>query len=53
MDKLLEKCNLPNLNEEEAETLYRLITPDETETEIKNMISNQPHDHINRCGKSI
>ena len=35
MDKFLEKCNLPKLNEEEAESLSRPITADEIETMIK------------------
>ena len=35
MDKLPEKYNLPKLNEEEAESLNRLITPDEIEAVIK------------------
>ena len=29
MDKFLEKCNFPKLNEEEAESLNRPITADE------------------------
>ena len=37
MDKFLEKYNLPKLNEEEAESLNRPTTPDETETVIKKL----------------
>ena len=37
MDNLLEKYNLPKLNEEEAENLNRPITPDEIETVIKKL----------------
>ena len=37
MDKFLEKYNLPKLNEEEAESLSRPITPDEIETVIKKL----------------
>ena len=37
MDKFLEKYNLPKLSEEEAESLNRPITPDETETLIKKL----------------
>ena len=37
MDKFLEKYNLPNLNEEEAENLNRPITADEIEEVIKNL----------------
>ena len=35
MDTFLEKCNLPKLNEEEAESLNRPITPDEIEKVMK------------------
>ena len=35
MDKFLEKYNLPKLSEEEAQSLNRPVTPDETETVIK------------------
>ena len=37
MDTFLEKYNLPKLNEEEAENLYRPITADETEAVIKKL----------------
>ena len=37
IDKFLEKCNLPKLSEEEAESLNRPITPDEIETVIKKL----------------
>ena len=37
MDKFLEKCNLPKLNEEEAGSLNRPITADEIETVIKKL----------------
>ena len=37
MDKLPEKYNLPKLNEEEAESLNRLIISDEIETVIKKL----------------
>ena len=37
MHKLLEKYNLLNLNEEEAESLNGPITPDEIETVIKKL----------------
>ena len=37
MDKFLEKYNLPKLNEEEAESLNRPITPYEIETVIKKL----------------
>ena len=37
MDKFLEKYNLPKLNEEEPESLNRLVTPDEIEAVIKKL----------------
>ena len=36
MDKFLEKCNLPKMNEEEAESLNRPITVGDVEAVIKN-----------------
>ena len=42
MDKFLEKYNnLPKLNEEEAESLNRQITPDEIETVIKKLPTHE------------
>ena len=41
MDKFLEKYNLPQLNEEEAESLNRLVTPDEIETVIKKLLTHK------------
>ena len=37
MDKFQKKNNLPKVNEEEAESLNRLITLDEIETIMKNL----------------
>ena len=37
MDTFLEKCNLPKLNEEEAENLNRPIRADEIEAVIKEL----------------
>ena len=37
MDKFQEKCNLPKMNEEEAESLNRRITADEIEAVIKKL----------------
>ena len=37
MDRFLEKYNLPKLNEEEAESLNRPITPYEIDTIIKKL----------------
>ena len=41
MDKFLEKYNFPKLNEEEAESLNRPITPDETETVIRKLLTHK------------
>ena len=37
IDKFIDKYNLPKLNEEEAESLNRPITPDEIEAVIKKL----------------
>ena len=41
MDKFLEKYNLPKLNEEEAESLNRPVTPDEIETVTKKLLTDK------------
>ena len=41
MDKLLEKYNFPNLNQEEIENLKRPITSTEIKTIIKNLPTNK------------
>ena len=41
MDKLLEKYNLPKLNQEEIENLNRLTTSTEIKTVIKNISTNK------------
>ena len=41
MHKVLEKYNLPKLNQEEAEYLNRPITSPENETVIKNLPTNK------------
>ena len=41
MDKFLEKCNFPKLNQEEIENLNRPITSTEIETVIRNLPENQ------------
>ena len=47
MDKFLERYYLPKLNEEEAESLNRPITPDEIETVFKNLQTHKsPGSHI-------
>ena len=37
MDKFLEKCNFPKLNQEEIENLNRHITSMEIETVMRNL----------------
>ena len=41
MDKFLEKYNLPKLNEEEAESMNRPITPKEIKTVIKKILTHK------------
>ena len=41
MDKFLENCNLPKLNQEEIENLNRPITCMEIKTVIKNLPTNK------------
>ena len=41
MDKFLEKCNLPRLNQEEIENINRQNTSTEIETVIKNLPTNK------------
>ena len=41
MDELLEKYNLPKLNQEETENLNRPITSTEIETVIKSLPTNK------------
>ena len=41
MDKLLERYNLPRLNQEEIENMNRPITSNEIETVIKNLPTNK------------
>ena len=41
MDKFLERCNLPRLNQEEIENMNRSIISNEIETVIKNLPANK------------
>ena len=41
MDKFLEKYSLPKLNEEEAESLNRPVTPEEIETVTKKRLTHK------------
>ena len=50
MDKFLEKYNLPKLNEEEAESLKRPITPDEVETVIKKLPTHKSSGPVSFTG---
>ena len=46
MNKFLEKYNLPNLSEEEAESLNRPTTHDEIETVIKKILTHKSLDQM-------
>ena len=41
MDKLLQRCNLPRLNQEEMENMNKPITGTEIETVIKKLLTNK------------
>ena len=41
MDKFLERCNLPRLNQEEIENMNRPIRSNEIETVVKNLPTNK------------
>ena len=41
MDKFLQKCNFPKVNQEEIENLNRPITSMEIETVIRNLPANK------------
>ena len=41
MDKFLERCSLPGLNQEEIENKNRPITSTEIETVVKNIPTNK------------
>ena len=41
MDKFLERCNLPRLNQEETENINKPITSNKIETAIKNLPTNK------------
>ena len=43
MDKFLEKYNIPKLNQEEVESLDRLITASEIEAVIKKLPAQKSH----------
>ena len=46
MDKFLEKYNLPQLNEDEAEKLNRPVTADEIERLIKKLPNTKALDQM-------
>ena len=41
MDKFVERCNFPRLNQEEIENMNRPVTNNEIETVIKNLPTNK------------
>ena len=41
MDKFLEKCNFPKLNQKETENVHRPITSMEIKTVIRNLPANK------------
>ena len=51
MDKLLEKHNLPRLNQEEIKNINRPITSTEIETVIKNLPTNKSPGPVGFTGK--
>ena len=56
MDTFLEKYNLPELNEEEAESLNRPVIPDEIEAVIKNILTHKspgPDDFTGEFNKAF
>ena len=52
MDKFLEKCKLPRLNQEELENMNRQIIITEIETVIKNLSTNKSLGEIGFTCKS-
>ena len=46
MDRFLEKCNLPRLNQEEIEIMNNPITSTESEAVIKNRPKTKAQDHM-------
>ena len=51
VDKFLEKCNLPQLNQEEIENMNKSITNTEIETVIKNLPMNKSPEPDGFTGK--
>ena len=46
MDKFLEMCNSPKLNQKEIEDLNRAITSKEIKTLIRNLPANKTQDQM-------
>ena len=46
MDKFLEKCNFPKLNQEEVENLNRPITSMDIEAVIRNLPATKAQDQM-------
>ena len=53
MDKLLEKCKIPRLNQEELENMNREIIITEIETVIKNLSTNKSLGEVGFTHKSF
>ena len=53
MEKLLERCNLPRLNQEEIENMNRLITSTEIEAVMKKLPKNEVQDQMASQANSI
>jgi len=53
MDRLLEKFNLPRLNQEEIEIMNNQITSTEIEAEIKNLPKNKSPDQMSSQENTI
>ena len=53
MDRFLQKYNLPKLNEEQAESLNRPITPDEGEAVIKKLLTHKSPTQDSFTGKAF
>ena len=51
MEKFLEKCHLPRLNQEEVENMNRLITSTEIETVKKDLLKNKSQGPDDFLGK--
>ena len=53
MDRVLEKFNLPRLNQEEIEIMNNPISSTEVEAVIKNLPQTKAQDHIDSQENSV